>query len=206
MKDIAYNFIKNKIMNNEFESGQYLEEKYLCDLIGVSRTPIREAINQLAMENFVEVFPNKGIHVTLLDLNKTKELFEARYYLEPLILELAWENLNVDVLAEYEEKTINALNENNTHELNEIDYELHNYINENCKNSFLINIANSLSDQFQRVRTLDFYNADRIVGGAKEHLELIKFVKENKKNKALDYLRIHISNTRKYFFLSFIEN
>ena len=45
MKDIAYNVIKNKIMSNEFASGQYLEEKYLCELVGVSRTPIREAIN-----------------------------------------------------------------------------------------------------------------------------------------------------------------
>lgn len=202
MKDIAYSVIKNKIMSNEFKSGEYLEEKMLCDLVGVSRTPIREAINQLANEDFVIIRPNKGIFVTTIDIKKSKELFQVRCYLEPIVLELAWNNIEAEPLLEYRNNTLFSIESEDYKSLNEIDYEFHNYINSKCENEYFMSIINRLQDQFQRVRTLDYYNRERILGGANEHLQLIDFFIDNDLEKAKKLLLTHIQNTEKYFFKS----
>ena len=140
MKDMAYSVIKNKILSNVFEPGEYLEEKMLCQLVGVSRTPIRESINQLESEGFVVTKPNKGIFVTTIDIRKSMELFEARYYLEPIVLELSWKYMQVENLKEFKKKIEVSLRNKDYMALNEIDYEFHNYIHEHCNNLSLIHI------------------------------------------------------------------
>lgn len=203
MKDIAYNLIKNKILNNEFKSGEYLEEKMLCDLIGVSRTPVREAINILENEGFVNVHANKGIFVSTLDIKSSKELFQARAYIEPILLELGWKNLDLNKLDDFDSSTKNFISDKNYQSLNEIDYEFHNYINSCCDNSILLKIANGIQDQFQRVRTLNYYDEQRILGGAYEHLNIIDLIKNDNLDEAKIAVKNHVYSTQKYFFMSF---
>lgn len=205
MKDIAYSFIKNKIINNEFKSGQYLEEKMLCEMIGVSRTPVREAISLLESEGFIITKTNIGIFVTTLDIESSKELFQARAYIEPIILELGWKNLKHEKLEQFANDTNEFLSSKDYQGLNELDYEFHNYINSCCPNKVLLDITYRLQDQFQRVRTLNYYNDQRIEGGAFEHLDLINLIKNNDLEKAKISLRNHIYSTQTYFFMSFIE-
>lgn len=206
MKDVAYSVIKNKILSNEFEFGDYLEEKMLCELVGVSRTPIREAIAQLANENLVTTKPNKGIFVTSIGVKESKELFQARIFLEPIALELAWPHLEEEVLEQFLAKTEEAVKNVEFKELNEIDYEFHNYINSNCNNEFILNMMNRLQDQFQRVRTLSYYDQDRIIGGAHEHIELIDMMKKNQLEKAKERLQDHIRSTEKYYYMSLMNS
>lgn len=206
MKDIAYNVIKNKIMSNEFVSGQYLEEKFLCDLVGVSRTPIREAINQLEKDGFVENKANKGIFVTTIDLRKSKELFQARMYFEPVILELAFENISAKELELFTNRTNEYILSEDFQALNEIDYEFHNYIHSCCNNDILRDFANKLQDQFQRIRTLDYYNEERILGGAKEHIKIINEITDNKLEESKIEMKKHILSTQKYYYKSFLQN
>lgn len=205
MKDIAYNFIKNRILNNEFKSGQYLEEKMLSEMIGVSRTPVREAINILESEGFITTKANKGIFVTSLDIESSKELFQARAYIEPIILELGWKNLNLEKLDQFANDTKIFLSSKDYQGLNELDYELHNYINSCCSNKVLLDITYRLQDQFQRVRTLNYYDDQRIEGGAYEHLDLIDLIKKDDIENAKTSLKNHIYSTQTYFFMSFIE-
>lgn len=206
MKEIAYNIIKNKILNNEFVSGQYLEEKMLCEMIGVSRTPVREAISLLESEGFVNVQTNKGIFVTNLDMRASKELFQARAHIEPIILELARKNLSIEKLDDFVKDTKCFISEKNYKKLNEIDYEFHNYINSCCNNSILTNISNRLQDQFQRVRTLNYYDEQRIEGGAYEHMDIIKLIKKDDIENAKVAMKNHIYSTQTYFFMSFFKD
>ncbi|MCI5840109.1 MAG: GntR family transcriptional regulator [Peptoniphilaceae bacterium] len=205
MKDLAYEFIKNKIINNEFKSGQYLEEKMLCEMIGVSRTPVREAVSLLESEGFVTSKANKGIFVSTLDMKTSKELFQARAYIEPIILELAWKNLETDKLEKFIIDTKDFIKNKDYKSLNEIDYEFHNYINSCCNNTVLLNISYRLQDQFQRVRTLNYYDDQRIEGGAYEHLDIIKLIKQNKLDEAKVAMKNHVYSTQTYFFMSFFK-
>ncbi|MDY6147156.1 GntR family transcriptional regulator [Peptoniphilaceae bacterium SGI.137] len=205
MKDIAYSVIKNKILTNEFISGQYLEEKMLCELVGVSRTPIREAVRQLEVEGFLQTKMSKGIFVTTIGVEETKDLFQARMLVEPIVLELAWTYLEILPLEELCQKTQSAILIEDFQELNELDYEFHNYINSHCPNSIMMNIVNQIQDQFQRVRTLNYYDHDRILGGAHEHIALVQTFRENNIEKAKDLLLQHIQNTKKYYYMSLMN-
>lgn len=205
MKDIAYNVIKNKILSNEFSSGQYLEEKMLCELVGVSRTPIREAVNQLQNEGFLNVQANKGIFVTTIDLISAKELFQARLLLEPMMLEIGWNNLDSETIQDFKEKTIKFLESDDFQALNELDYEFHNYLNASAKNNYLTDILNRLQDQFQRIRTLDFNRVERILGGAKEHLEIFESFENSDLERTKELLISHIQSTQSFFYQSFLN-
>lgn len=204
LKQRVYDKIKLKILNNEFKPGEYLEEKMLTETLGVSRTPVREAINVLETEKLVQILPKKGIFVTSLSTHSIKELFQARYILEPKSLELAFDNLDKDILMEYKNKFTKKIEEEDFDSLHKLDYEFHNYIHSMCQNRFMIQYLQSISDNFQRVRTQDFYMKERTIGGANEHIHLIDYILARNLKNALSYLEKHISSTEKYYFKSMI--
>lgn len=200
----AYAILKQKILSNELKPNEYLEEKMLCEMMGISRTPIREAISLLVQENLVQVLPRKGIFVTGITVQSTRELFEARHLLEPVILELAFHNFDLDKLICFKDKFIKALESKEYPLLHQLDYEFHNYITDCCRNTFLIKIMNNLSDNFQRVRTQEFYSEARTENGAKEHIELIELIIHDDLKKSIDLLHKHISNTENYYLHSIV--
>lgn len=202
LKAKAYETIKQKILNNELGQGQYLEEKMLCEMVGASRTPIREAINILEQENLVQVIPGKGIFTTALSVQNVKELFQMRRLLEPMALQMAYKNLNSDILLKLKAQFSDEMRDRNYPHLHQLDYKLHNYINENCSNSYMVKIMQMLSDQFQRVRTQPFYAEQRTLGGAQEHLKLIDIIISEEIDGAKQLLIEHISNTERYYFKS----
>ncbi len=81
--DIAYQSIKQAILNNEFAPGEHLREMALAKEFGVSRTPLREAFNRLASEGWVEHIPNQGVRVTTWSLKDVQDIFAIRLQLEP---------------------------------------------------------------------------------------------------------------------------
>ena len=206
LKEVAYNFIKDKILSNEFESGQYLEESMLSEALGISRTPIREALNQLEKDRFVDIIRNKGVFVSVMDFKTTKELFDARYYLEPVLLQMSWENLEKDVLEGYLQAFEDLQKQLDRDRSNRLDYEFHNYLNSRCNNRYMIGLMQGLSDQFQRVRTIKYYDDTRLNGGVNEHVQLINLIFDNKKEEAVALLGDHIKSTQKFFVQNFIEN
>ncbi len=206
LKEKAYDLIKQEILSNGLESGQYLEEKMLCDRVGASRTPIREAINMLEQEHLVQTIPGKGVFVTTLSVQSIKELFQVRRMLEPLALQMAYENLNIDILLSFRDKFMAEIENKNYSLLHQLDYEFHNYINDNSSNEYMIRFLRVLSDNFQRVRTQPFYAEKRTLGGAREHLTLIDFIIDRNIEEAKNFLVEHIANTEKYYFKSLSNN
>lgn len=202
LKQKVYTLLKTKILNNEFSEGEYLEETKLAELFEVSRTPVREAINALENENLVQIIPKKGTFVTTLTTPIIKELFQARHIVEPVAFELAFPHLDFEILLKYKNEISINIENKDYKRLHQLDYEFHNYINSLCRNKYLIKFLSGISDDFQRVRTQDFYTERRTLGGAEEHLLLIDQIIEGNLNNALIQLKEHISNTEKYYFQS----
>ena len=200
LKTAAYQFLKKKILSNELPPNTYLEEKMLCEMAGMSRTPIREAINRLAQEGLVSVIPNKGAFVTSLDIQRVKELFDARVELEPVVFRKGFDRIDPAVLNDFRAKFESGLAEKNYPFLHDEDYAFHNYLNSLCRNEFLIRTMNNLQDLFQMVRTQDFYSRERTENGAREHIELIGLCLDGKQESAANLLVTHIRNTEKYYF------
>ncbi len=202
LKIIAYNKLKSMILSNEIPQGSYLDEKTLCETMNMSRTPIREAINQLVQEDLVNIIQNKGIFVTEISILKVKEIFEMRHLIEPVVLEKAFPYLDVAKLEDFKDRSKVLLEKEDYAGLHDIDYEFHSYISACCPNAIMRKVADSLSDQFQRVRTLSFYSVERTRNGVQEHLHLIDTILAGNKEEAKDLLNKHIDTTENYFFRS----
>ena len=86
LKNKAYQIIKERIMSCDYKPNTFLNEADLIEEIDASRTPIREALNKLEQEGFVQIIPKKGVMVTGLTLLEINQTFEARILLEPFII------------------------------------------------------------------------------------------------------------------------
>lgn len=206
LKNIAYHTLKDKILNNEFPPNTYLEEKALCEMLNISRTPIREAINKLEFEDLVQIIPQKGIFVTDFSIQSVAELFQARKLMEPMLLQLSGPLLNKDTLLEFRERALAAIEANDIDQLCQIDCQLHNYFNSNCQNQFLAKLMAYITDQYQRVRTQSLYPQERTVQGAREHIDIIDRLINEDFAAAQELLRQHITNTESYYFKNLLKS
>ncbi len=206
LKNIAYTILKDKILNNEFPPNTYLEEKALCEMLNISRTPIREAINKLEYEDLVQIIPQKGIFVTDFTIQSVAELFQARKIIEPILLKLSSSVLNKDVLFEFRAQTLTALDEKNIDQLCHIDYKLHGYFNSSCKNQFLTKLSAYITDHYQRVRTQTFYPQERTIQGANEHISILDHLIDEDFATAAELLGQHIANTESYYFTNLLKS
>lgn len=205
LKEKTYQVLKQKILSNEFKPNACLEEKMLCSVTGVSRTPVREAINRLAQEGLITIIPQKGAFVTTLSIQEAKELFETRILLEPIVLRQGFASIDFDVLMEFKANFQEGVEQKNYPFLHQRDYDFHNYLNSCCKNTFLMKIMVNLQDFFQMIRTLEFYSKERTENGAREHIQIIDLIFNGDVEKVCDLLKQHILNTQKYYFLSMME-
>ncbi|WP_179134451.1 GntR family transcriptional regulator [Oceanobacillus timonensis] len=203
-KEQVYIEIKKRILNNYYEQGEYLEEKEICETFKVSRTPVREAMNKLASENLVYSVPKQGTFVTTLSTQDIKQIFQVRYIIETSALDLSFDKLEKEELINFKNKFIEEIRNENYQVLHELDYEFHNYINSKCGNKYLHSFLSRIQDNFQRVRTQEFYTKNRTLGGAEEHLEIIDNILTANKQRSIELLESHISSTEKYYFKSLI--
>ena len=87
LKGHAYFYIKNKIINCEYQPGMLLNEEMLKDEVKASRTPIRDAISRLEQENLVKILPKKGILVSELSIREINSIYESRMMVEPYVIQ-----------------------------------------------------------------------------------------------------------------------
>src|SRR5439155_1404533 len=101
---LVYNQIKNLILCNEVLPGQKLHHQELSERLGVSRTPVREALTRLVQEGYVSFLPNRGFTCKEIRLQEAEELYDLREALEAFAVEKAIENLTDDGLDDFVNK------------------------------------------------------------------------------------------------------
>jgi len=203
-KEQIHTEMKKRILNNFYEQGEYIEEKEITETFDVSRTPVREAMNQLASEDLVESIPKKGTFVTTLSTEDIKQLFQVRHIIETAALDLSFNELDENEILKYKKMFKKEIDNKDYELLHELDYRFHNYIHSKCSNQYLKGFLERTQDTFQRVRTQEFYTKERTLGGAYEHIELIDNILADNKKLSIELLKNHISSTEKYYFKSLI--
>lgn len=152
LSDQAYQALRSMIVRLDFEPGDVLREEELRTLLGIGRTPIREALQRLERDHFVTVVPRRGIFVSGIDVSELSMLFETRTVLEPYAARLAarrggpetWIAME-DVLAE------TADNLDQPAKLLEIDRRCHELIWQASENRFLLDTLDMLYAQSDRL-------------------------------------------------------
>lgn len=155
LRDVVFNTLRNAILTGELEPGERLMEIKLADKLGVSRTPIREAIRKLELEGLVVMTPRKSAEVARITKEDLKDVLEVRKVLECLAIDLSCDNITDDIIAELEENLASfeeAIKKNDIRQIAIIDVYFHETIYQSTKNKRLIQILNNLREQMYRYR------------------------------------------------------
>ena len=102
LRDVVFNTLRQAILKGELEPGERLMEIQLAERLGVSRTPIREAIRKLELEGLVLMVPRKGAEVASISEKSLREVLEVRRSLEELAIELACQKITQEQIQELE--------------------------------------------------------------------------------------------------------
>lgn len=157
--EVVFEYLRNAILSGELKPGERLMEVTIAEQLGVSRTPVREAIRKLEKESFVIMIPRKGAYVADLTKNDILEVLEIRKELEGFAAALSAERMT-DIEKEQLGRIVEDFNEclvsMDKKRMIECDNEFHSFIFNASKNQRLINIIFDLHDQFQRFRLIYF--------------------------------------------------
>lgn len=177
--NIAYAYIKNKILTGEFPPNFILDEKELKKSLNLSTTPIKNAFKALEKEQFVTIKPKKKTYVKNINLKLVKDLFQMRNKLEYILIELTLysmseENLKKELLSF--KKEFENLKE--VSGFNEVYNNFRFFFANNCGNEFLKNTMILVYEHIYRLRVTIFPKTPRRESAINEQIEIIDYILE----------------------------
>lgn len=206
----AYQVIRDAIVTLRFEPGQPVFEAELGNLLGVSRTPIREAFRRLLAEELIEVQPQRGGRIAYISKKKIGEARFVRLSLEvSAFKELAkkwdkdnpfFQNLNAQIIGILEEQ-MKMAEEKNFDTFFKLDEKFHYSILETTGNSTLISIIDQMRGHLNRIRYLELQETKHMRQLVNEHGAIFQAIKSNDMGKTeqllSDHIRLLETNTHK---------
>lgn len=197
LRDVVFNTLRQAILRGELKPGERLMEIQLANKLGVSRTPIREAIRKLELEGLVLMIPRKGAEVAEITEKSLKDVLEIRRALEDLAVRLACEKITKEELKELKkagEEFKKVLKSQDITEVAEADVRFHDVIYMATDNPKLIQLLNNFREQMYRFR-VEYLKKDEVRPQLlAEHDEIIKYITEGNKEEASKVVTRHIEN------------
>lgn len=197
LRDVVFNTLRQEILTGKLKPGERLMEIHLANKLGVSRTPIREAIRKLELEGLVIMIPRRGAEVAQITLKSLKDVMEVRRALDVLAIELACERMNQeerDSLFQACENFSVAVETNDTRKMAEADVAFHDIIVLSTGNARLIQLVNNLSEQMYRYRFEYLKDDASHEMLQQEHKEMYQSICKKDKKVAAEVVKKHIDN------------
>jgi len=174
-----------------------LKEVAISEEMGVSRTPVREALRQLELEGLVHIIPNKGAYVTGITLKDVKDIYEMRALLEGLCASKATENITDESVNELE--SIVDLSEfycakGKIDKVLELDNQFHQMLYEAADSKLLKHTLTDFHHYLERMRKTTLTDSERAVKSNAEHRAIVNAIKERNAGKASELATLHIYN------------
>jgi len=172
LTDWAYSILKNEILSLHVSPGSQMHVEELSEKLGISRTPVREALLRLSTAGLVQVLPRVGFFVANITVGELFELFELREWLESnaaaKVAPILTEN-ELAYLDELMDGTALAIEKNNVEKFLEAEEAFHDFIIKRCGNQHLVNITESLYNLIHRERILSVRSKENIELSLVEH-------------------------------------
>ena len=197
LRDVVFNTLRQEILTGKMKPGERLMEIHLANKLGVSRTPIREAIRKLELEGLVIMIPRRGAEVAQITWKNLKDVLEVRRALDVLAIELACERMTqeaVSALGKACEEFEAATKTQDTRKIAEADVALHDIIVVSTGNNRLIQLVNNLAEQMYRYRFEYLKDASQHQKLVWEHKEIYQSICRQDKAAAADLVKKHIDN------------
>lgn len=197
LRDVVFNTLRQAILTGELQPGERLMELHLADKLGVSRTPIREAIRKLELEGLVIMIPRRGAEVAQITEKSMKDVLEVRRALDALCAELACERITEQELKALKEACTafeQAIKTGNIQKIAQADVALHDIIVQATGNQRLIQLVNNLAEQMYRYRFEYIKDASQHQNLAEEHRIIYESIRNKDKETAAQAAKTHIDN------------
>jgi DNA-binding GntR family transcriptional regulator len=205
----VYELLREKILTIELKPGDKINERWLADWLGVSRTPIREAINRLSASGLIAIVANVGTSVSLINVAKVKECYLIRIALESMIVRFAAERFNeadARVLSDLVERQIA------THEGPDIigniivDTEFHHAIARVSGLNATWSVMQLAMDEILRVRHLSVRRPRALRGAIDEHLVILDALKTRDPDRSEQAMKEHLKASYQHIVTALEEH
>lgn len=200
LRDVVYKTIRNAILKGELKPGSRLMEIHLASSLGVSRTPVREAIRLLEREGLAVTYPRRGAQVAHMSVKDLEDVIEIREALDVLAANKTCENVDATIIEKLEneiEAFKNVVNSDDFREIVKADEAFHNVIYESANNPKLTEIVNSLREQMYRYRYEYIKEKDMMVNLLKEHEKILEAIRKKDKAGVTKMMKEHLENQYK---------
>ena len=188
--------LEQRIVEGELGNGKRLDETELSSFYGVSRTPVREALQRLAESGLADHLPRRGTFVRSPSLSQLVEMFEVMAELECMAIRLAARRAtanDIDALEKDNETCRAAVAANDTKKYYEVNARLHDRIYQMSGNSFLAIEARRLHDRLRPFRRLQLRVRGRIEESMAEHDIILAALRDGDADLAMETMKKHIT-------------
>ena len=195
LRDVIFDTLREAIIVGELKPGERLMEVQLAQKMGVSRTPVREAIRKLELEGLVEMLPRKGAHIADLSVKDIMDVLEVRATLDGLASSLSALRISDEDIKELKHvqgQFVNYVEKENLQGSIKKDVEFHDIIYRSSRNDKLIQISNNLREQIQRFRVIYIKDYSSTRDLIKEHNEIIEAITTRDADAAMRSAQTHI--------------
>lgn len=208
LREIVFENLREAILEGKLDPGQRLMEIQLAEQLGVSRTPVREAIRKLELEGLVIMVPRKGAYVADVSLKDIMEVLEIRTVIEGLAASLAAERMTDDELDKLEMicyQFKQCYQKDDIDGMIQKDIEFHDVIFTATRNSKLNTIAQSIIEQIYRFRVRYISEYDKAKELVEEHQAILEAISQRDADKAYDKAIRHIENVGSHMIESALK-
>lgn len=197
LRDVVFNTLREAILKGDLKPGERLMELKLADKLGVSRTPIREAIRMLEQEGLAVTIPRRGAEVAKMTLKGMEDVLEVREALDELAAQVACKRMTkeqLERLMKVKEEFENSIKTGDIRKIAQSDVKFHDVIYEATGNPKLVSLLNNLREQMYRYRVeylKDSKNYSKLIA---EHEAIVEALKKRDGASVTVAMHEHVAN------------
>ena len=194
----VFQSIREDILSGRYEQNTELKEAAIGAELGVSRTPVREALRQLELEGLVTIIPNRGAYVNMITAKDVQDIYVIRSMLEGLCARWATQSITAEQLDSMEETLCLSeyhTSKKNYEKLYELDSLFHEQLYEAGGSRILNHILSDFHDYVKMVRKATISTSSRSVTSTEEHRAIFEAIKEKAPDKAEALAKVHVKHT-----------
>lgn len=197
LRDVVFNTLRQGILTGVLKPGERLMEIHLAAKLGVSRTPIREAIRMLELDGLVTMVPRRGAEVARISKDDLSDVLEVRKVLDSLATELACTRITSEQKEELRKAALEfeeAVGTKDIVKIAKADVRFHDVIIEASGNKRLVQMINNLAERIYRYRLEYIKDENNHPTIIEEHTQIMKYVLDGDKENASLAAKRHIDN------------
>ncbi|WP_027631565.1 GntR family transcriptional regulator [Clostridium hydrogeniformans] len=202
IREVVLEELRRAIFNNMLKPGDRLVEISIAEAMGVSRTPVREALRQLELEDLAVNTPRKGTIVQGISYDRAMEMYEIREVLEGLATKLACLNISRIKINELKELLENMEHNIINKDVNKVYYlnqRWNEIILEACNNELLVKKVSDLYEQLRRLTVFSLYDENLQRSAMNEYSFIVEAIEKGDENKAENLAREHVRKAKNRF-------